>query len=221
MFLDDMTTGPDDERGLFGWFDDGSLNSLPPLNPRDASITWRPAAPDIGQAPGRFYLGVVSGSIPAPADLRRARPLQGFVVKLADGHDWSIPVAATLPKRLCLDHATGEQRRIVEAAHREFWKESRIFDDLFRSHAQAGAVELLAAVVHHDQAPAFAVSALAKNYRLTRDLVDVLGLLDDESLFWTIAATIGMPTPAQLAIARETRGGGAITPQQTPAQFSQ
>ena len=204
MLAEAPTSGPEESWGFFAWFDDGSLDAVPPSGPLDGSITWRRAVPDGARTAGRFFLGVRANSPPGPRDLARGAQLTGYEVRLADGREWVVPIAQYLPKRQTLDPETGREVRAVRADHHAFFEAALAYHELIQSHHGSSPRQLVAAVCEVEGGFDFAVAALAKNYRLTRDLVDMLGLLDDEALWWVIAATVGIPTVKQIESQKKT-----------------
>jgi hypothetical protein len=116
-----------------------------------------------------------------PADLARNRQLPGLPVKLQDGQEWLIPIAKQLPHKIELD-ADGEPVRRILGRYAAFYAEAGKYYDLLRGYRSGEPLTIAGAF-------AFAVEALALNYRINRDVADFLELFTEENILWTIGAT--------------------------------
>lgn len=162
---------------------------------------WAPAVPD-GDLPGaRFWLGLPNAGLP-PTALRRQSRLPGHAVQLRDGNKWEVPAAywqgdPSLPCQQGLDPETGYECRTVLPEHQAFQAAAQ---DYFRLFLDDATPEEIAAENSFtvDGGFDYAVMALAKNYRVSRDMVSRLGLLGDVELAQVITATLGVQAIAEI-----------------------
>lgn len=161
---------------------------------------WKPAPKSGDLESGRYWLGYVRGAKPEPGELVRREVCDGEPVILRDGNSWTVPIADFMPKRLTID-ADGREVREVADRHREFvFLSDRIFALLLESGYEVEgehgpAIEIPGGLT-------FAALALSKNYRVNRDAVDLLELIEDLEAFKVAAVVTGM-APALRAIAEK------------------
>ena len=180
---------------------------------------WRPPAGQVSHAPDskrwlpwpregepRWLLGLEqAGLTPAMASWKTVVP--GEQVLLTDHQLWTIPRRSALPCRHGLD-ARGKWRRTVDSRFRDFAERC---DHLLTVSFQAmGSEDELRRVRPElpskpveftiEEADAFACQALAINYRLTPEIVDLLGLLDDVSMTRIVWAAVELPRIAELIL---------------------
>lgn len=199
-------------------FDSGAAGSLATWRPfgdpaRDAALTftegqvWTPAKADEdrGLEAKRFWIGVDPDRPPRPEDLARKDQLPGEWTVLHDNQPWKIPVASRLPHVHGLNGA-GKFARQVSEEYREFYDRAEqymveIFRELDLEDALRGVMpaEELEEKINDNLVPIpledgweFSNIALALNYKLTPEIVDVLQLLDDTAMTAIIGAAINM-----------------------------
>jgi hypothetical protein len=146
-----------------------------------------------------FSLGVLTGQRVTPDDVQRDTVRPGYWITCADGQRWQIPAAAKLPHRHGLN-ADGEHTREVVAQYRDYWDKSEQYAiQMFKAIDQ---LEILAAhqkvteeTVEFTLAETwdFACRALSINYRLTPEMVSMLGLIDDDAMSGIVKAAIDLP----------------------------
>jgi hypothetical protein len=185
-----VTAGPDGGGGRLITFDSPNLPATP-TNIDMATQEWKPAPPS-GELPaGRYWLGYVKDQRPTPAELQRADLCDGEPVILRDGNQWVVPIADYLPKRLTVDPSSGKEVREVAERHRAFvhWADSLY--EYFLSDGFAAMLEKDLVVQIPDGLAGVAM-ALAKNYRVNRDVVDLLELVEEYEAFEVVKVAIGM-----------------------------
>ena len=151
--------------------------------------------------------------LPGPADLARAKLLDGFDVTLADGNPWHVPVARAwadldgetflyrnnFPQRSRLDPETGQWvRGDVLPEYADLWQTAEAWwETRYAAAADAEADETADAVTvrfDFDDAHHRAVDALAANYRLGPVEVSLLGLLTESLVVEVLDVLIDQPT---------------------------
>jgi hypothetical protein len=170
--------GPDGGGGaLFGWPGIGEVLAMN-LERQE----WHALKPHGDLPGGRAWIGWDKSKPPTPETLARKRQLSGEILRLEDGNEWLVPIASQLPKRIGIDEATGRIAGVVAPKYREFFD---LAWGVMAKFMDRGDGKI--AIEWEEGFPA-AVRILAMNYRLTRDLADVLGIIGDQ-LIWKIPAT--------------------------------
>jgi len=165
-----------------------------------------------------YWVGVISGETPGPADLVRKKTLPGHLVELADGKHWLCPVARgqgqqdgrlvwyhTLPRSLILrEDGTWSEGEVVHRWAR-LWQIAEAY-----WQARMGAADPEAPVGSELQfdfqgAAAAAAECLAVNYRLTPVEISLLDLLDTDSPRKILDSLIDWPTLVALAAELEKK----------------
>ena len=159
---------------------------------------------DWTKAPGgRFSLGILRGHRVNPADIEREPQRSGYWIACGDGQRWKTPAAHHLPHRYGLNDS-GEFARVVSAQFKDYWEKSTQF--AVQYFQAIGQVELLrernpnlpideplvTLKFSLEETWAFCCRALSINYRLTPELVSMLGLIDDDSLKNIVRAAIDL-----------------------------
>ena len=189
-------SGPDERTGMmFLWRQPGVEISHSPSNKR-----WLPWREDAGSPPS-WYLGLEQEF--DPGQLARPKQIAGPHVVMGEflgaAYSWQIPSADQLPMKHRL--IAGAWRRVVVGELKEY------ADACDRMRAVAcEACGLLAeldamdsgAAQHDvqfrfDEADVFVCQALAINYRVTPEIVDMLDLINDETMVRAIFAAIDLP----------------------------
>jgi hypothetical protein len=211
--------GPDGKRGMCCTWQRGNGDD-PPLAmlPSQAWTPCRPATiPGGTLAKGAYWVGIDRDRPPRPEDLERKEVFCGHTVPLRDRQGWTVPTAVRLPHTHGLGE-DGQYCRVIQERFADFWK---------RSEAYARELlTLLRQVVLLSQRPgtkptdtlradfdiadtfAFAVEALAINYRINAEIVTQLDLLDDAGLLDVVKATVDLPTLIGAEREKKTAGSG-------------
>lgn len=170
--------GPDGGSGLLTGF---AMQGVPVHLDRHAQ-TWHALKPEGDLPAGRAWIGWPNESPPTPDSLARKTQVCGEDLSLADDRDWHIPIARLLPKELGLDgngRVTAETDRRYKSFYDASW-------EVFAKFTTTPQGEI---VTDWDSGVAYAVSAIAINYRMVRDLAFMLGLLKETHL-WAIPRTV-------------------------------
>ncbi|MGD8237840.1 MAG: hypothetical protein PVH68_04770 [Armatimonadota bacterium] len=205
--------GPGDRRGaLFrGHVDAGAGPAL--AYEADAQ-TWRDA-PD-----GEYAVGYWTDDPPGPDDLFRAEPVDGHRVRLADGHQWLVPVARAfpggtrLPERLMLGPDGGIVRRMLPEYVGLGRRAEKVWQ-VVSAQAQESDADVTLDV---EEGWSIAAEALAINYRLGAPEVSMLGLLTTTNLAPVLQALVDWPTVEALSAAyvATSKKNGAEAPDSSP-----
>jgi hypothetical protein len=139
---------------------------------------WEAAKPDAERKlpAGRCWFGVDRQYPPRPSEIARTRRVQikAVPVRLSDGNEWLVPRARNLPSRVKIDEADGFLRENEAAMPEHVAAAQRIVGWLT---ADSGDPEI--PILDGWQ---IAVRFLGINYRLERNLVAFLGLLEEEAI---------------------------------------
>lgn len=180
------------------------------------SMLWTPAKPDKSRllSGGRFYFGINPSSPPSPKDLALPKRFPGYEVQCADGNEWHVPSAIKLPHEHGIN-TDGEWERRVARRYKAFFDRAMQYGvDIF---GQVDAAEVLRAAhpeladddvigsITLEGVDSHCCEALALNYRVTPEIVDFLGLLDDVAMFAIISATIDLPQIHEVIAQKKTR----------------
>jgi hypothetical protein len=186
--------GPDGGGGALIYFERGAGDRSALSRYAPAAQTWEPAAPAGELAGGRFWLGVWNERKPGPDDLQRKTVCDGLPVQLLDGREWLIAVAEYLPKRMRLDRATGAQKLEALPADMPFIDKTNAMFTYLVSDEFQSPLDALGKVfqVVIPQGLTYAAEALAKNYRVNVDLVDMLGLIGEFEAVKIAAVATGL-----------------------------
>lgn len=170
--------GPTGQPGGLCWWDDPRRPDTTPTT-NVALHDWQAAKPD-GEFPaGRFWLGREKGRPVRPSDLQRPVVHAGHAVRLADGQEWTIPVARQLPQLLGLNDA-GDFARRPRPEYAEFWRDAE----------RALSEWCFGEGIPYAAGWEFCCKALGLNYRVDRAICDWLGLFDSPSMVETVYATV-------------------------------
>lgn len=174
VFFESSQT-PDTGRGSFyTWRNLSVPGSSPDAGYHPGLQEWWPALPDPdkGLPGGRYWYGFVRGESPRPVDLARPRLLDGPEVQCRDGQHWQWPNGMLLPH----DHGLDAEGRFCRKVCERY---ASIYDQTVWAYRHWEAA-LHSGTYDQPAANRSAVTLLAANYRVTRDIVARLGLLDDE-----------------------------------------
>ena len=173
---------PSGNRGLF-FADSNRLGELMPGYYPDKQ-TWREMPTVEGQP--RLFVGYWNDAKPTPQDLAREKPVDGLMVKLADGNMWQVPEVRNyneqtnewecrLPCYLDYDMSGKIKRGLPMAEYSLLWDATApLGSELFDAEVEGRAPEV------DDQQMADCVAALLQaNYAVSFPELVVLGVLTD------------------------------------------
>lgn len=196
-----VVKGPGGKSGMLFTF-------APYTDPRsydEKTQTWLEAPPDGELAKGRYWVGYVTARKPTPEELQRRDLIDGEPVVLADNKVWVIPCCEFAPKRLTRDVNTGEEKRVVAEAHRQWVEWTNALFSLFVSEGFSAIVEK-ERVVHIPNGLGYAALTLSKNYRVNSDVVDLLGLIEEYQAFEIARVATGMSLVERIADQKKSAG---------------
>jgi hypothetical protein len=154
--------------------------------------------------------GTVAPAQIIPASIARAKQLASTPVPLADGQAWLVPTALRLPKRWTIDEL-GQGVQVLQSRYQRYYDRCEQIYNWFLRYARglspfAESAEQKGTVPTHTIPGGFslAVEALTLNYRLNADLIDWLGLFDDESLVRLCGATFEWEILREVAAQKKT-----------------
>jgi hypothetical protein len=166
-----VAEGPSGRAGMLGaWMRlDGDGSSIGMFAPAQQTWTPWPAQPNL-------WLGTELARPIRPEDLARRQMHQGEWLRLADGQEWHIPIASGLP------HTWTPRGRVPKTPFAAFCAETnRLYQVAMGCESDAITFE-----VEWE----FACQALMLNYRLTPELIGMLGLVDDTANLAIVWATM-------------------------------
>jgi hypothetical protein len=199
--------GPDGERGLIvGYGNAAAIGYYP------SAQTWRRMTglrARGGPAPVP-WVGFYREDRPQPEHLERRERLPGHPVRLLDALEWHVPVARAvadtdslafiqnLPAASTIDDQGLWQPGAVLPAFAGLWElAERWWDAVIGAQLEpeeGEGTETRRAVLQFEELHDGAVRALAANYRLGRDEVALLGLLDARTAAAVLNALVDLPT---------------------------
>lgn len=199
-------SGPE---GLNGCLVASGSNRTPEYAPE--TQTWlRVECP--GKKPGFYFVGTESNqNRPGPDDLSYPMMIDGYLVRLGDGHFWYVPLVLKWNQTNCEHTSALPQqlvRRMVDGRPRLVKETQRVYQHLQEIGERAWNSFLNSTPVPVDQVFADVTALLAANYRIGADVVDLLGLLNEEVVHAVLASAIDMPSLQ--AQAEEFREQGII-----------
>lgn len=157
--------------------------------------TWRRSGVD------GLWVGQWTGRELGPGDLFRRRPLPGHMVTLADDRVWLCPTARkltdsadgplqwsnALPHRWGVDDAGHWVTGAILPRYAALWEEVAWIWEYFKTSDGQTTVD-------GQKAGHAAALALAANYRLGPVECDMLGLIDDQTVFEVLGALVDWPS---------------------------
>jgi len=178
--------GPSGRPGMLGaWMRlDGDGSSCGTFSA--AQQTWIPWPARAGlSTPPNLWLGIELARPIRPQDVARREQHPGEDVVLADGQVWRIPIARGLP------HLWTPNGRVPKPPYAAFCAEVNRFYQM----AMGCSEEVTGFTVEF----AFICQTLALNYRLTPDLIGLLGLVDDSTATAIVETTMELGYIRQVA----------------------
>ena len=145
------------------------------------------------------WVGYEPANMPTPEDLARESGVSGFFKTLGDGKEWLCPLArlaSGTPDVPCahkLDAGKWTRGDPLEK-HKRLWQVASQFWDIVKPEIDRHLEENTESVkLDFDQEHAFAVTALAANYRIQRTEASILCLFDDENVGEILRTLIDWP----------------------------
>lgn len=189
--------GPEGQHGsICGWglgLDGGPLMST--------AREWQPLPgnAECGRKHGDVWLGLEVARPLLPRDIARRETTPGYDLLLADKRIWHCPAAANLPHQHRLNPA-GEYERTIAQRHQAMWERSQSYAgqffraiDALEAMKAKGIPDPPAVDFTCEESFAYCCQCLALNYRLTPEIVSLLGLIDDEAMRNVIKSSINLP----------------------------
>lgn len=159
---------------------------------------------------GDYQLGFWNHLRPTPEMLQKDVLIDGEQVILCDDSAWTVPIPNYFPKRLTIDRTTGEETYATAPQYASYIARCNELLMLFISDKFQQRVES-EHVVHIPGGLTFAAEALAQNYRVNRDLVDLLGLIDEHKAFDIAWVSSGCSLAEKLGNQKKTELSAAGT----------
>lgn len=187
------TAGPGGECVLFASADiDVKLLHFSIRSPKDKpdEQTWKKGIN------GKYHIGFYNGSPPTERILQRKKQLAGHEVELADGNKWLVPVAriitgkSALPQSLIL----GKNGEVFTEALPKYTQFSSKVEKLWEDFSSEIEGEKKQPKLTFKEQLQLAVEALAFNYRVGMDEVNILKLFTTQNFGEVLAAIIDIPT---------------------------
>jgi len=194
--------GPDD-KGQGGF-----IISWPSIETTEAPVynpgcqRWAPCKGKDDRA-GLFWIGILTDRPFKPETLQRTEMYESIPVKLADGVEWLVPIAKALPHVWGIDDNAEFSRSISP----EFAGFSSLCDEYYQVISQKEAGDT---IVWSDVWK-FCLSALSINYRVNSDILDFLGIINDETGMGIVFASMGLDV-ARLVVEQQKKTEPVPTP---------
>lgn len=184
--------GPDGVCGRLVYFEQRGRFSSKHLAAVDLQAQrWEPAAPEGDLPAARYWIGVWKDGAANPEDLQRANMVDGVPVELRGGQQWVIPIVDYLPQSVKLNRQTGEEELRPLPEHLSFVeKTNALFRYLIGDEFQERVAETFKVLI--PKGLSYAAEALAMNYRVNRDLVDMLDLIGEYEAAEIATITTGL-----------------------------
>ncbi|MCZ6655575.1 MAG: hypothetical protein O7D91_21410 [Planctomycetota bacterium] len=191
IFRPVLSGGPDGGTGTLVAFDNPSRPGSSTVQHVEMDQQKWLEAPALGELDaGRYWLGYWNKQKPRPEDLQRHSIADGLEVLLADDRRWIIPVAHFLPTRLSRTRE-GLETQLPLAKHCDFVEDSNaLFQHFISDGFQESVASELSVTIPNGLA--YAAAALAKNYRVNVDAVDLLELIDSQMVFEIAQVATGL-----------------------------
>ena len=143
--------------------------------------------------PRGLWAGVLTEEPPTPEELQRGTPINGYLLRLADGREWIVPTLRSpegtqLPRQIVFPDPTNleqvEER--VKPDYQSIWE------------ASAELVDVMFGVESEPQKPlawkiAWCLRVLGLNYRIGPIEQSLLGIVDSENWYRILFAAIDGP----------------------------
>lgn len=197
-----IVTWPLDDPGyLFGYYPDEQEWLVGPNGKPKAESGWQQSKdlePLSASGSPLYYCGFWGGRPPTPLELGKPPGVPGMEIMLGDGNRWVVPVAELLPKDVIFK--AGSPQAVVKQQFEKFWDESTRWVGWFleadpeREIPESFIPDLFEYVLR----------ALSLNYRIVPELVTQLRLLDYQTIFASVAATLHKPAIDDVELEKKT-----------------
>lgn len=197
--------GPDDKPGaIFAWH----VVSLTNPDAVPARFGYEPRLQEwTPLRAGAFYFGQEPARPITPTCIARVKTYPGLPAMLGDGQEWEIPKTELLPKVWGVDD-DGEFSLRIAPKFREYCALSeRVFCNFYEQSQDPAAGDIVL-----PEAFEYCCRALALNYRLTKDVISWLGLIDDGNFVNILMASIEMPLILKVEEALKKKAASCSTP---------
>lgn len=162
-------------------------------------LYFKPAEQDWQQSLNeRYYIGFYKNNKPTERELRREIQLEGHDVKLGDGEKWLIPVAREFPVGIVLPQSLmlGKNGEVISGGilpqYAQFgMKAEKVWEEFKVGISQAKQKDEMKLTL--SEGMEFAIDALAFNYYVGTEEVNLLELITSQNLQEIIEAVIDMP----------------------------
>lgn len=147
-----------------------------------------------------FWVGIDNEDKPTPKDLERPEMLWGHKVRLGDNQEWQIPIAHAVDKRMILgndgqwESGAALERFDVLNEHAE-----KIWSVLFTTVEENAN----SPIITNEEGAGMCVHALALNYYVGPQEVDLLGVLTSRNVQTVLKAIVDLPTIIELSKKKE------------------
>lgn len=134
---------------------------------------------------GAFWLGGYKAALPTPADLKRkGRPIEGHMLKLADGNEWLVPVVGPFNSNLprVFRMRNGQPTTEVAEQYRELSIESEPWAEWCAGNGTKPWTDIMV----------FVAKCLGLNYHVGLAEVGALGILDTHVSDVAIETIVGL-----------------------------
>jgi hypothetical protein len=185
---------------------------------RPEEQTWR----QLQSSPGGVWVGMQDADPPAPFSLARTKQIPGHVVELADGNQWTIPVArawtcvedvptygAALPRYLDVDPDGHWVYGDVQREYAALWGAAEEFGGYIAGMVAENASQGFA-MLDPNRYYGAAVTALATNYAVSATELVMLQCLTEPAVQEVLLALIDWPTLQDLMVKKKRFESSAI-----------
>lgn len=162
-----QSSGPDGSRGLLIGNDKQKLGYYP------EEQVW------VSCNGGKYWMGYYEDQLPRPEDLKRDKVVSGLPVELTDKNEWELPQATVLASCLCA---------------LEFRKMAEYWDRVFQAFQYGNGLITEETILSNEEEIEIGVYCLHLNYRVSGYELDVMNILDAESLLTIFLTFIDAPS---------------------------
>jgi hypothetical protein len=192
--------GPGDRPGTI-------LSYITPAGSAARRLGFYPDEQQWTQVGDDVWLGLDPADLPTPEDLRRKRQCDGYLVELADGRRYVVPVirrpdgSSDLPRELVINPLTGRLEEPVKDRYRRYWDASAEVASWFFTEGFDNSS------FTKQRGLALATEALSLNYRYGPLEQFVLRLVDAQNYLAVLGTTVDVA--AVLAAGEQKKSGDA------------
>lgn len=162
------SVGPDGKRGLLV-----SYAEPDELKYESEKQIWIPF--------GHLYVGAARDAMPTAEDIQRLQQVNGYMIPLADGYTWHVPLARELPKQITFNTDGAVVQSPMERYADLCRDAERVFYHIKRDlgYLEEGDPN---EHIQIDEAAHIVINILAVNYRLGKPEATLLKLLDTQAI---------------------------------------